>query len=70
MKLTHYDITYTVSDPDDPETSISAKLSRCDRDKVVARGGLLADMIATLEESIVEEGDDDDHEQHTRTVEV
>jgi hypothetical protein len=59
MQLTHYNITCIVSDPDSPETKVQATLERCKREKILEKGGVVASLVATLEEFVVRGGEGD-----------
>lgn len=60
MKLTHYDLTFSVADPDDAETHVTITMNRIPREKLLEMP-LIGNALKTLEESVVDEGEESTH---------
>jgi hypothetical protein len=54
MQLAFYDITITLSDPEDPETQIKCKLSKVPREKVISAPMPLKNLLETFESAVDE----------------
>jgi len=53
MKLDHYNVKITVSDPDNPGTALSATLEHCPREKLLEHP-LIGLLMTSLEEAVLE----------------